>query len=275
MSMKFSKWHGLGNDFIIVEVSKKDDGTLQKASVELCDRHFGIGADGLVTLQKLGTNEFEMHIYNSDGSEAEMCGNASRCVGLYIKKRNLATGSTYDLHTGAGLIQLNVLSDDLVRVDMGFPKLTRGQIPVLGEVSDSALDLDLVASGHALKGSAVSMGNPHVVIFVDDINNVPIEEWGPQIETAALFPNKTNVEFAQVLAPDLVRMRVWERGCGVTKACGTGCCATAVAGVLSNRTGNDVTILLDGGKLRIEYDPQVGKVFMTGPATEVFTGTTL
>ena len=119
------------------------------------------------------------------------------------------------------------------------------------------------------------MGNPHVVIFVDDINNVPIEEWGPQIETAALFPNKTNVEFAQVLAPDLVRMRVWERGCGVTKACGTGCCATAVAGVLSNRTGNDVTILLDGGKLRIEYDPQVGKVFMTGPATEVFTGTTL
>lgn len=270
--MIFSKWHGLGNDFILAEPEKNPGFDFQAASAHLCDRHFGIGADGVVTIRPLGGEAFEMRIYNSDGSETEMCGNATRCVGLYLRRNKLAKGGEFELHTRAGIIRPKVLDNGTVRVDMGTPRLRRGEIPVAGEPEADARGLALELPGLRLEAVGVSMGNPHAVIFVPDINAVKLEEWGARIECDPLFPNKTNVEFVEVISPQLVRMRVWERGCGVTLACGTGSCATAVAGVLTGRTGRCITVLLDGGELQIEYSEADNHVYMTGPACEVFQG---
>lgn len=270
--MIFSKWHGLGNDFILAEPEKNPGFDFQAASAHLCDRHFGIGADGVVTIRPLGGEAFEMRIYNSDGSETEMCGNATRCVGLYLRRNKLAKGGEFELHTRAGIIRPKVLDNGTVRVDMGTPRLRRGEIPVAGEPEADARGLALELPGLRLEAVGVSMGNPHAVIFVPDINAVKLEEWGARIECDPFFPNKTNVEFVEVISPQLVRMRVWERGCGVTLACGTGSCATAVAGVLTGRTGRCITVLLDGGELQIEYSEADNHVYMTGPACEVFQG---
>lgn len=270
--MIFSKWHGLGNDFILAEPEKNPGFDFQAAAAHLCDRHFGIGADGVVTIRPLGGEAFEMRIYNSDGSETEMCGNATRCVGLYIRRNKLAKGGAFELHTRAGIIRPKVLDNGTVRVDMGTPRLRRGEIPVAGDPEADARSLALDLPGIRLEAVGVSMGNPHAVIFVPDINAVKLEEWGPRIECDPLFPNKTNVEFVEVISPQLVRMRVWERGCGVTLACGTGSCATAVAGVITGRTGRCITVLLDGGELQIEYSEADNHVYMTGPACEVFQG---
>lgn len=270
--MIFSKWHGLGNDFVIVEPEKNPGFDFQAAAAHLCDRHFGIGADGVVTIRPLGGEAFEMRIYNSDGSETEMCGNATRCVGLYIRRNKLAKGEKFELHTRAGIIRPKVLDNGTVRVDMGTPRLRRGEIPVAGDPEGDARGLALELPGIRLEAVGVSMGNPHAVIFVPDVNAVKLEEWGPRIECDPLFPNKTNVEFVEVISPQLVRMRVWERGCGVTLACGTGSCATAVAGAVTGRTGRCITVLLDGGELQIEYSETDNHVYMTGPACEVFQG---
>ncbi|WP_176015191.1 diaminopimelate epimerase [Victivallis sp. Marseille-Q1083] len=270
--MKFSKWQGLGNDFIIVEPGKNSGTDFQGLAKRLCDRHFGIGADGVVTLRPLGGTAFEMRIFNADGSESEMCGNATRCVGLYIKQHKLAPGNVFGIHTPGGIIRPNVQENNTVRVDMGVPRLKRGEIPVAGEANRDALELPLQIGSRCFIGTAVSMGNPHVVIFVPNINTVKLADWGAKIECLDCFPNKTNVEFVEVISPQMVRMRVWERGCGITLACGSGSCATAVAGVLTGRTGRNVTILLDGGELQIEYSAADNHVYMTGPAREVFTG---
>ncbi|WP_294477393.1 diaminopimelate epimerase [uncultured Victivallis sp.] len=270
--MKISKWHGLGNDFILTELPKSSTFDVRGIAARLCDRHFGVGADGVVTIRHLSGNAFEMRIYNADGSEPEMCGNATRCVGLYIKRRMLAHGNDFELHTKGGIVRPKVLENGTVRVDMGEPRLRRGEIPVTGDPDSEAREVKLHVGGREFTAFCVSMGNPHAVIFVPDIRTVELETWGPQLECDPQFPQRINVEFAEVRGPQMVRMRVWERGCGVTLACGTGSCATAVAGRLSGRTDSRVTVLLDGGELQVEYSEVDNHVYMTGPAVEVFRG---
>lgn len=270
--MKISKWHGLGNDFILTELPKSSTFDVRGIAARLCDRHFGVGADGVVTIRHLSGNAFEMRIYNADGSEPEMCGNATRCVGLYIKRRMLAHGNDFELHTKGGIVRPKVLENGTVRVDMGEPRLRRGEIPVTGDPDSEAREVKLHVGGREFTAFCVSMGNPHAVIFVPDIRTVELETWGPQLECDPQFPRWINVEFAEVRGPQMVRMRVWERGCGVTLACGTGSCATAVAGRLSGRTDSRVTVLLDGGELQVEYSEVDNHVYMTGPAVEVFRG---
>ena len=270
--MKISKWHGLGNDFILTEHSKSSSFDIGVAVERLCDRHFGVGADGVVTIRHLSGNAFEMRIYNADGTEPEMCGNATRCVGLYIKRRMLARGDEFELRTKGGIVRPKVLENGTVRVDMGEPRLLRGEIPVAGNPAEQAREVKLRADGRDFTAFCVSMGNPHAVIFVPDIEAVELEKWGPVLECDPQFPKKINVEFVEVRSPGMVRMRVWERGCGITMACGTGSCATAVAGHLSGRTGSCVTVLLDGGELLVEHSAADNHVYMTGPAVEVFRG---
>ena len=256
--MKFSKWQGLGNDFVFVDADAETGIDFHAIASRVCDRHFGIGADGLVTLRRLGGVRFEMRIINSDGSEAEMCGNATRCMAKYIYSRGLAAGTRFELDTRAGVIRPELYGDQ-VRVDMGEPVW-------------SAVPETVVCCGRKFQGLRVSMGNPHFVIPVEDMAAVPLSEWGPQIEVHEFFPQKTNVEFVQTLNRDTLRMRVWERGCGVTLACGTGSCAAAVAGVLAGRSDRKAAVRLDGGTLFIEWSQADRHVYMSGDAREVFTG---
>ena len=267
--MKFRKWNGLGNDFIIIPPGEGGNADFSRLAPAWCDRHFGIGADGIVTLDELGGNVFKMRIFNSDGSEAGMCGNATRCVALLLKER--CGIDEFELHTKSTVVRPQVVSEGRVKVDMGAPRFRRGEIPVAGDADAEARELELAAAGKTFNAFAVSMGNPHAVIFVADAEKFPVAEFGPQLETHPLFPDRCNIEFAQVIDRGTIRMRVWERGCGITFACGTGGCATAVAAIERGLTDNEVTIILDGGKLDINYTPG-GHVFMTGPATEVFHG---
>ncbi|MCQ2098373.1 MAG: diaminopimelate epimerase [Fibrobacter sp.] len=283
MSLKFSKWTGLGNDFVLVEPGESFDMTLGKdleqRVIELCDRRFGIGADGVVVVTPLKSSEeyvvaekdiratsdgkgngvdFEMRIFNADGSEAAMCGNATRCVAKFIVSRGLGNGDSFVLHTKSGLIKPTILDDGRVCVDMGAPRDFLGTIKLTANTFD-------------FTGETVSMGNPHTVIFVDDIDKVELENWGPVLEHDKQFPDRCNIEFAQVLEPGKIRMRVWERGCGITMACGTGSCATLVAAQRTNRVGLESDVILDGGTLHIKHE-EGGPVLMTGPAKECFRG---
>lgn len=274
--MLFTKVHGLGNDFILVnaclgERFPDDYATLAK---EMCHRHFGIGADGLVLLLDSGVADVRIRIINSDGSEAEMCGNAIRCVAKYLYEHNIVRKEEIKIETLAGVIVPQVIQKngvvEAIKVDMGEPRLEREQIPMLGaagRVINEPLELD----GQRFYITAVSMGNPHCVIFVEDLNAVPLQLIGPRMEQHPAFPKKTNVEFVQVINPQEVRMLVWERGAGPTMACGTGACAVAVAGVLNGLTEKKVTVHLPGGSLEIDW-AEDGKLYMTGPAVEVFHG---
>lgn len=272
--MEFTKYTGLGNDFIFLDgptaLSVKDPFALAK---RLCDRRFGIGADGLVLLLPSQHADIRMRIINSDGTEAEMCGNASRCVPLHLWARRLIDKQQIALETLAGDIRVEILDapKGLVRVNMGWPRLTRGAIPMQGDPREQAFNVPLEVDGSVWTGTAVSMGNPHFVIFVEDISKVELEKWGPKLETHPAFPHKTNVEFVQVLDDKNVRMRVWERGAGITQACGTGACATAVACVAVLKMPPEITVHLDGGDLQIAW-PKQKEVWMTGPAKEVFRG---
>lgn len=271
--MRFTKWQGLGNDFVIVNTFEEaiyDERELAKA---MCDRHFGIGADGLVLIAPSDTADFQMRIINSDGTYAEMCGNATRCVASYLKSRGMSDGGTVRLETLAGIVEPRVLDgkDNSVEVNMGKARLLRGEIPMQGDEEDTAINIPLEVNGWTWYGTGVSMGNPHFVIFVDNLAQIALEDWGPRIERHPMFPRKTNVEFVQRINAGKIRMRVWERGCGITMACGTGSCASVVAGVLTQRTDRDVTVILDGGELLISYKED-GVVTMTGPAVEVFSG---
>lgn len=272
--MQFTKYTGLGNDFVFLDgqtaLSVQDPFSL---AVKMCDRRFGVGADGLVLLLPSDKADVRMRIINSDGSEAEMCGNASRCVALHMFTRGLADKKQISLDTLAGIIRTDITSLDkkLVRVDMGQPRLTRGLIPMTGAADERAVNVPLDVNGTQIYGTAVSMGNPHFVTFVENAQTAPVAELGPRLEKHSAFPRKTNVEFVQVLDDKTVRMRVWERGAGITSACGTGACATAVACMLNGKTGPRITVKLDGGDLLIEW-PEHKNIFMTGPAREVFTG---
>ena len=271
--MKFAKYHGLGNDFVIVNAVENQLSDFSQAARRVCDRRFGIGADGLVLLWPIDGENVKMRIFNSDGSEAEMCGNASRCVPLFCRENGWTDRLRLTLHTLAGPIVTELVdpAKNWVQVDMGAPRLTRGEIPMTGQPDQRAIEVPIEVNGQRLVGTAVSMGNPHVVIFVPDITQIALEKIGPQIETHPLFPRKTNVEFVQVLDDHTLRMRVWERGAGITQACGTGSCATLVAAVLTGKSQPEADILLDGGNLHVKW-PAQGHVQMSGPATKVFEG---
>lgn len=271
--MHFVKYHGLGNDFVIVDASRETLPDFARAARKLCDRRFGVGADGLVLLWPQDGANVRMRIFNSDGSEAEMCGNASRCVPLYWREKGLLSGKRLTLHTLAGPIVTEAAdgAENRVCVDMGVPRLTRAEIPMTGDPAEKAVGVRLEAAGRAWEGTAVSMGNPHFVIFVPDLDEIDLCAAGPALEHHGAFPRKTNVEFVQVLSDGALHMRVWERGAGVTKACGTGACATLVAAALTGRTGRSARVVLDGGELQIAWRED-GHVFMTGPAQKVFEG---
>lgn len=273
--MQFSKWHGQGNDFVIVNGFEEKIVNHAQAAIEVCDRHFGIGADGLVIVESSEIADFRMRIFNSDGSEAEMCGNVTRCVARYVYQNGLTNKTKITLETLAGIIKPELIFEDdiivTVRVNMGEPRLKRQQIPVNGNPEDEAINIPLQIGTETYPITCVSMGNPHCVIFVDDLNSVDLPVIGPVIETNSIFPRKTNVEFVQVLNRAEMCMRVWERGAGITKACGTGASATLVAAVLNGKTDRQAIIHLDGGDLLVEWGED-NNIYMSGPAIEVFRG---
>lgn len=277
MKFKFSKWQGAGNDFVIVNGFEEKIDNYNQTAIEICDRHFGVGADGLVLVLPSNKADFQMRIFNSDGSEAEMCGNVTRCVARYVYETGLTTSQKIVLETKAGLIKPElILSEDgmilTVRVDMGEPRLRRDKIPMTGNPDEQPINIPLQIADTTYPITCVSMGNPHCVIFVNDIATIDLKSTGSMIETNPLFPNKTNVEFVQVLAKDKIRMRVWERGAGITMACGTGACAATVAAILNNKIDRETVVELDGGQLTILW-AEDNHVYMSGPAVEVFRGT--
>ncbi len=271
--MEFIKMHGLGNDFIVAEASSFQDAIkFQPYVAQLCDRHFGIGADGLILTGRDAEQDVFMRIFNSDGSEPEMCGNGIRCVALYARKYGLVDKDHFSIKTLAGPRHPEIYQEagkEWVRVDMGEPQLERESIPVTGQGSNIAIPLGL-EEGFVF--TAVSMGNPHCIIYVDDISSVPLSEWGPQIETNEMFPDKINVEFVKIVNEDILEAVVWERGAGITLACGTGACAILVASVLNGKSLRKAKVRLPGGELVIEWNEQDNHVYMSGPAVEVFRG---
>ena len=273
--LNFVKAQGIGNDFVIVNCLSGilDEDSLPGLGVRICDRHFGIGGDGLILVLPSAVADYRMRVINSDGSEAEMCGNGVRCFARYLLNRGLV-GRSLSVETLAGIKHIDVVDvngDVWFSVNMGTPALDAAQIPIAGyegRVISQPLDVE----GTRFDITCVSMGNPHCVIFVPSVAEIPLEQLGPKIETHPAFPRKTNVEFAEVLSPSEVRMRVWERGAGVTLACGTGAASTVVAGVLNGKLNRKATVHLPGGDLQIDWRDN-DEIFMTGPAEEVFSGT--
>lgn len=269
--MDFVKMHGLGNDFIVVEaLSFEDAARFQAVSPAWCDRHFGIGADGVLVTGPDPQADIFMRIFNPDGSEAEMCGNGIRCIALYARQTGHVDKDAFMVRTRVGLRPVQLTADEAVRVDMGCPILEPSAIPVQGQ--GSSLDIPVKAAGEWFKVNAISMGNPHAVIFTGDARQIPLAEWGAAVEKHPIFPAATNVEFAEVRSRSELVVRVWERGAGITLACGTGACACAVASHLQGHTGREVLVHLPGGDLLIEWSRDDDHVYMTGPAREVFRG---
>lgn len=275
--MRFTKWHGLGNDFVLLD--GLDEKVVMTPSLvrQLCDRKRGIGADGVAIILPPEDSRYdlEMRIYNADGTIAEMCGNVTRCVAAYATQKH-PYKKQWHILTGAGVMSADVITDTTqaaeVTVMMGIPELQRGDIGITADKEQLAQNIRIDMDGKTLIFTGVSMGNPHVVTFVDDIDAVPLDDWGPRIESNPLFSEKTNVEFAQVLSSNEIRMRVWERGVGITEACGTGSCATLVAAVTNKLVRDTATLILDGGRLQITWSGVGQPVQMTGPAVEVFSG---
>ena len=272
--MKFSKYHGIGNDFVMLADPEDRLELTPDMARALCDRRFGVGGDGAIRVAP-GTQggDFVMDYINSDGSPSEMCGNGIRCVAIFAQDQGLTDKDTLKIETGAGLKTVEVVGPSLVRVDMGPPIFRPSEVPVQWE-GDDALHAKIDLGSNMIEASILSMGNPHAVLFVE---NEPVDSlpFGPTIEKHKMFPNGTNVEFAKVESPDRVRMRVWERGSGETLACGTGACAVAVAAKLVAGASSETTIALQGGELQIEWDGSLEKeapVYMTGPVVRVFDG---
>ncbi len=273
--MKFTKMQGCGNDYVYINCFEEKVEDAPALARKVSDRHFGIGADGLVLIKPSSRDDFTMEMYNADGSQGKMCGNAIRCVGKYVfdhkmtKKRELAVETL----AGTKYLSLNVSGDKVseVTVLMGVPVFEPEKIPVVAE-GKSVVDMPVTVDGRKYRITAVSMGNPHAVIFVEDTKNFPIEKIGPLFERHEMFPERVNTEFVKVLDRENISMRVWERGSGETWACGTGACASAVASVINGYTDGKVTVHMLGGNLHIRYDGEGGQVHMTGPAVEVFRG---
>ena len=273
--MRFTKMHGAGNDYVYVNCfEERYPDQVAKLAIEISDRHFGVGGDGLVLICPSEIADARMRMFNADGSEAEMCGNAVRCVAKYLYDHGIARQEALKIETGRGVLSLQCEVEDSrvqrVRVNMGAPILKSADIPTTLP-GDPPIRQKLTAGGRDFEVTCVSMGNPHCVTFVDEINDDWVLRVGPEIERHPAFPRRVNAEFIQVISPSEFRMRVWERGSGETLACGTGACAAAVAGVLNGVTQRQVTAHLRGGDLLLEWS-ESGEVYMTGPATEVFSG---
>lgn len=274
--MKFTKMHGAGNDYVYINGFEEQISDPEKLAVAVSDRHFGIGSDGLILILPSESADVRMRMFNADGSEAEMCGNGVRCVAKYAFESGLVAGDEIHLETGAGILPLKLHLDrdgkvDRVRVNMGQPHLMPSEIPVATESETMIIDQPLQILDRTFAITCVSMGNPHCVIYVDQVDDFPVERYGSVIEIHPMFPNRINVEFVELVSRNEVKQRTWERGAGETLACGTGASAVAVAGVLSGRTERSISNRLLGGTLQLEWS-EAGEVFMTGPATEVFRG---
>jgi diaminopimelate epimerase len=279
MAIDFTKYHGLGNDFILIDNRQQPEPRItSQEAVAWCDRHFGIGADGVIfALPGQQGADYTMRIFNSDGSEPEMCGNGIRCLARFIGDLEAAeqgdARSTYQIHTLAGLMVPKLEADGQITVDMGLPRLLAAEIPTtLAAPDQKVVNVPLEVAGQSWDVTCVSMGNPHCITFVDDVTAISLEAIGPQFEHHSVFPKRTNTEFIQVVRPDYLKMRVWERGAGITLACGTGACASLVAGVLNGKCDRRATVELPGGCLLIEWSEADGHLYMTGPAQRVFEG---
>jgi diaminopimelate epimerase len=284
--MRFTKMHGAGNDYVYLDCFNqsppRDAAALSKA---ISDRHFGVGSDGLILIGPSERGDARMRMFNADGSEAEMCGNGVRCVAKYVWDHGLSHNNPLHIETGRGVLTLHLQTKagkvDSVTVDMGEPILEAERIPTTlpgpHVINSTGLELPPPAGWDARCGldarvTCVSMGNPHAVLYCSEVGAVPLEQVGPALETAAVFPKRINVHFVEVRSPTEVILRTWERGSGITLACGTGSCAVAVAGVLTKRTSRSITAHLPGGDLQLRWDEADNHVYMTGPAVEVFSG---
>lgn len=277
--MKFTKMHGIGNDYIYVNCLEETVEHPQETAKYVSDRHFGIGSDGLILIKPSEQADFEMAMYNADGSRGEMCGNAIRCVAKYVYDHHMTDRTDISIETLAGIKHAKLMDIgqrvSMVRVHMGTPQLEPEKIPVRYPQADkhaAIVNAPVTAGGHDYHMTCVSMGNPHCVIFTEDVDGLELEKTGPLFECHPYFPNRINTEFVKVLDQTTVQMRVWERGSGETLACGTGACAVTVACVLNKLTQRAVTVKLRGGDLQIEWEKDTGVVYMTGPAEYVFEG---
>lgn len=276
-TFNFTKMHGAGNDYIYVNCLKEHLKDINATAKAVSDRHFGIGSDGLVLICPSDKADFRMDMYNSDGTQAEMCGNATRCVGKYVHDKGLTDKTVITLETLAGIktLKLNLNSAgevETVEVNMGSPELVPENIPIKSKL-DRFIQEPITVDGTVYHVTGVSMGNPHAVIYIDDADNLEIEKLGPKFENHEMFPKRINTEFAQIVNRKTIKMRVWERGAGETLACGTGACATMVAANLSDLVDDEADLVLLGGTLHIRWDKAENNVYMTGPAAFVFDGT--
>lgn len=276
MKLKFTKMEGIGNDYVYIDATKDDIRLTPEQIQKLSDRNFGIGGDGVIFIRKSSVGDFQMDMYNADGSSSEMCGNGIRCVGKYIFDHGLTKNAKPSIETGKGVLSLDLKTDNqgfvqLVTVDMGEPILKPSLIPVVWPNEETIISQPIEVAGKNFYFTAVSMGNPHCVIYVDDAESFPVRELGPLLEHHPFFPKRVNIEFVTLLGENHLYQRTWERGSGETLACGTGACAVAVSSFLNGKTGKSVKIDLRGGSLFVDWKEN-GSVYMTGPAREVFTG---
>jgi diaminopimelate epimerase len=273
--MKFTKMHGCGNDYVYINCFEETVENPSKLAVEMSNRNFGVGSDGIILICPDDKADFRMRMFNSDGSEAQMCGNGIRCVGKYVYDRGLTDKKRISVNTLAGIKYLDFEVENgtvkLIKVDMGEPVLEAEKIPVIHDASP-VIGKKISAGGREFEFTCVSMGNPHAVAFVDDVFNFDVEKYGKEIEVNKAFPERTNTEFAEIISPDHAKMRVWERGAGETLACGTGTCATVVAGVLNGILERKTQVDLLGGTLYIQWSEKDNHVYMTGPAEFSFDG---
>ena len=272
--MKFTKMQGIGNDYVYVNCFEEDIKNPSELSIAISDRHFGIGSDGLIMILPSPAADARMRIFNADGSEAQMCGNGIRCVAKYLYEYGIKKSDRMTIETAAGLktIELTVVNEDVtqIKVEMGTPELLRNEIPMLGE-NKQVVNEPLQVNDSVLYVTCVSMGNPHCITFVDDVDSIVLDVTGKAIENHELFPERINAHFVQQISANKVKMRTWERGSGETLACGTGAVATGVACVLNNLTERIISTQLPGGELMVEWTDD-NKTYMTGPAEIVFTG---
>lgn len=273
--MKFTKMQGLGNDYVYVNCFQEKIENPVEVAIKVSNRNFGIGSDGLIMINPSKVADFEMEMYNADGSRGKMCGNGIRCVGKYVYDYGLTDKTSISVETLGGIKYLDFTIEDgkvkSVKVDMGSPELVPANIPIVAE-GDSVINAPIIVDGKEYRMTGVSMGNPHTVVYVEDVKGLEIEKIGPKFENHERFPDRINTEFAHVIDRNTVEMRVWERGSGETLACGTGACAVAVASILNGLTEDKVTVRLLGGDLQIEWDRAENKVYMTGPAEVSFDG---
>lgn len=275
--MKFAKMQGCGNDYVYIngfeehiEIEKKPDLVRR-----LSERHFGIGSDGVIFINPSNIADFEMEMYNADGSRSEMCGNGIRCVAKYVFDKKMTKQREFTIESFGKIKYITIIEENekakLIKVGMGQPELRTEMIPAVYD-SETIIAKPIEVDGKVWEGTCVSMGNPHIVLFVDDVAGMDLESFGPKFENHEMFPNRTNTEFVKIIDENTVEMRVWERGTGETLACGTGCCATAVACILNGKTGNKVLVKVLGGEILVEWDREKNEIYMTGPGEFVFEG---